>query len=117
LTPSLNTQEQSLMPAKRGVKKAAPSSKAKKKAPPSKAAAAAKREPSAGTLAAPTPDAEVTQGAPPKAAGEAGAKRGEKKVTPADLQATTQRRQKLAEELQTVEKQVRILPVVFKDGL
>lgn len=93
------------MPVKRGVKKAA-SSKVKKKAPQSKAATEAKREPSAGTSAAPARDGAVTHGAQPGAAAAPGAKRVEKAVTPADLQATTQRRQKLAEELQTVEKQI-----------
>jgi hypothetical protein len=92
------------MPVKRGVKKGA-SSKVKKKAVQAKPADA-KRETSAGTSAAPARDSKAAHGAQP-GAGEPGSNRGEKGVLPADLQATTQRRQKLAEEIQTVEKQVR----------
>ena len=95
-------QKQSKMPVKRGVKKAA-SSKVKKKASSSKATEV-KREPSAGTSAAPAQ--EVPQGPQPAAASGGASKQVQKGVSPADLQATTQRRQKLADELQTVEKQV-----------
>ena len=90
------------MPVKRGVKKAA-GSKVKRKASSSKTTEV-KREPSAGTSAAPP------QEGPPAsqtvAAGEAPSKQVQKGVATADLHATTQKRQKLADELQTVEKQV-----------
>ena len=87
---------------KRGVKKAA-SSEIKKNASSSKTTEV-KREPSAGTSAAPAQ--EVPQGPQPAVAGGGASKQVQEGVSPTDLQATTQRRQKLADELQTVEKQV-----------